>query len=126
MKQCCLRLAHRLRRRTNIKTALAQHLWESREVVSRTSVHNELREFHLSPHNLTYRVWRKRPVSPSQNDGLYKTHDESLLCFQKAGAFHPSKHETLTQCLIEVGPPSALGQPQLNIGSTSCVFWDIY
>ena len=37
----------------------------------------------------------------------------------------PSKHETLNQCWVDVGPPSAtLVQHQPNISSMSRVYWD--
>ena len=39
--------------------------------------------------------------------------------------YYPSKHETLTQCWVDVGPSSTtLDHHQLNIGSTSRICWD--
>ena len=39
----------------------------------------------------------------------------------------PSKHETFTQCWYNVGPSSTtLAQHCTNIGSTSCVCWDMF
>ena len=38
-----------------------------------------------------------------------------------------SKHETLTQCWLNVGPPSAtLARHQISIGSTPRVCWDLF